>query len=183
MKLKSFFQAIIFLFVTASSTVWAQNQELSPLQMLNVEPPEVTGPLKEIIDGKYAPDIYRINADDDDERRLIKQQINCLYAEYSDFKSPAGFGAVGEGFIENFLDVSRRLSDARLAYHSDPEERRKIMSEQLKDAKLLEAMCAARLSIGTDSMGRAAKVAYFRIKVELALLHLEKTEAGKTSQK
>ncbi len=177
MNLRSFVQAIIFLFVISSSMVWAQ---VSPLQLPNAEKLLDRGALQKIIDGEYAPSLYRVDADDDDEKRLMKQQINCLFAECAVLQDRVQGGGLT---IEHLLDARRRLGDARLEYHSDPEEQRKIMKEQLENAKMLEESFSVRVSAGVASPADAAKAAYFRIKVELALLRLEKTIREKSPKK
>jgi hypothetical protein len=154
------------------STVQAQSQQLSPFQLPNVESPGDDGGLQKIIDGEYAPEIYRVSAEDDVEKRLMKQQINCLYAECAVLLDRVEGGTLT---IEHLLDARRRLGDARLEYHADPEEKRKIMDEQLANAKMLEESFAKRMSAGLVSPADAAKAAYHRINVELAILRLDST--------
>jgi len=173
MNLRSTALACVIPLVVAISTGQTQGQEIAPLQLPEAETPRDDGALQKIIDGEYAPDIYRVDANDDDEKRLMKQQINCLYAECAVLQGLLEGGLLT---IEHLLDARRRLGDARLEYHSDPEEQRNIMNEQLNNAKMLEELCAARMSAG-GPVADAAKAAYFRITIELALLRLDNRKA------
>jgi hypothetical protein len=171
MNLKAFVQTYALFVVVAISAVRAQDKAPCSGQLPTRHLQQSDDPLQKIIEGEYAPEIYRANADDDGEKRLLKQQINCLYAECSFLQKRAEEGQEGIVFL---LDARRRLGDAKLEFHVDLEEQRKVLEEQLENAKELEESCAARLAAGTSRPDDAAKAAYFRIKVELALLRLGK---------
>lgn len=180
MNSKSVGYRFAFTLVIAISTLQARGQELSPLQLPKVDTPRDDGALQEIIEGEYAPKIYRADAEDDDEKRLMKQQINCLYAECAVLQDRVQNGTLS---IEHLLDARRRLGDARLEYHADPVEKRQIMNEQLTNAKMLEESYAKRMSAGLVSPADAARAAYFRINVELAILRLNQTAGEESSPK
>ena len=137
-------QALVVVIILPAFAAWAQDTGIS-LPDLSSLPPlgsrtehfqRNDDVLKKIIDGKYSPEIYRVNDDDDDEKRLSKQQINCLYAECAMFQARFEQGA---GTLDALVvDARRRLGDAKLEFHVEPEEKRKVLTEPLEDAKKLE---------------------------------------------
>jgi hypothetical protein len=140
--------------------------------------------MQSILDGRDSPEQYRVNADDDSEKRLLKQQINCLFAECAMLENRVvnGIGNGSDNFSDLF-DAKRRLGDARLEFHEESDEKRKILTEQIENARKVENMIAAQVKAGTVKRTAVCQPTCFRIKAELALLRLEKAQAEEFSKK
>jgi hypothetical protein len=188
MNVQLYAPALTLLLLISNSASRAQDGSPAPLkfppvtvELADFPPAAIQIPdLQKILDGQDSPEIYSVNIDDDAEKRLLKQQINCLYAECLTLESRVSH-AVGNIF--DLFDAKRRLGDARLEFHKEFEEQRKILTEQIEDARKVENMIAAQVRAGTVSHAAVYKSTCFRIKVELALLRLEKAKGEESSKK
>ena len=151
------------------SSVEAQDNNRAPIRNPSSDEGQ-NDTLKKVLDGQYSPEIYHVKPSDKAEIRLQKQQINCLYAECASLEDRVNTGQLT---VDYLLDARRRLGDAKLEFHVAPTEQHQVLSENLKNAKALEANFAQRMAAGLIRPAAAYRATSFRIEVELALLRLE----------
>ena len=124
--------------------------------------------------GSFSAETYNENETDDAETRLLKEQVRCLQGECESLEMQYMEGNVS---YDSFVDALRRLADARLEFHVEPELRRQILTEQLEVARAQESLVKQRLEFGDSSQSEYYRATSFRINAELALLRFEKAQA------
>jgi hypothetical protein len=126
--------------------------------------------------GSFPAETYNVKETDDAETRLLKEQVRCLQAECESLEIQYKEGNVS---YDSLGDAWRRLADARLEFHVEPEVRRQILTEQLEVARAQESLVKQRLEFGDSSQSEYYRATSFRINAELELLRFEKAQTQK----
>lgn len=145
------------------------------LEILSQDPQLARRPGEQTLLGISPPELYKVEQDDDVETRLMKERINCLYAEREIHRQRYTSGA---NTLVFYIDAQKRLLNAQLEFEEDPKRQRELFTEQLRLAKDMEDRDLQKFRSGVSGADSLYKSKVFRIESELALLRFDKANAN-----
>lgn len=124
------------------------------------------------LNGKFSPEAYKLNKDDDDETRLKKQRINAALMETGHYKR---LNDAGVETLDTAIESQQRLLAAQLDLHTNPQMIVSVLQQALKAAKQTEAVVKGRFNEGADvNIQQVGQATYHKLDVEIKLLHAQK---------
>ena len=117
----------------------------------------------------------KVEAGDDELRRLLKERYNAAVGELHDRTKEF---LAGRGTLEYLFDAHRRLTRAGLEVYEKPADRVALLQKNLDQAKEVEKVNQARFDAGRIASQDLHRSRYFRLDAEIELLRARRA-AGK----
>ena len=115
--------------------------------------------------------VYRENANDDIETKLMKEKIRAAFMEIQPKKRRV---LEGQDSVVFLFESQKRLIDALLEFHKEPAKVISFLELNVEIAKQMEAHKKLRYERGMGRLDDYAMAKYFRADAELRLLRAKK---------